>query len=70
MTGVIYKLFANKGFGFIRGDDQTERFFHAKWMKHYEDFPRLIENMAVIYTPDDKGTGGNKLQARDVEIVR
>ena len=30
MDGVIKKLMADKGFGFIRGTDGVERFFHRQ----------------------------------------
>jgi cold shock CspA family protein len=68
MIGTIYKLYSNNGYGFIRGDngDTAERFFHAKWCKPLETFSRLKEGDKVEFVPDDKGKGGNQLQAKEV----
>lgn len=69
MTGTIYRIYANNGYGFIRGEgDSNERFFHAKWVEPIEDFSRLKEGMAVEFEPDNQGTGGNKLQAKNVRV--
>lgn len=68
MLGKIYRLYSNKGFGFIKGDeDPSERFFHAKWCEPLEDFSRLKENDSVEFEPDANGTGGNKLRAMKVK---
>jgi cold shock CspA family protein len=70
MTGTIYKLYPNNGYGFIRGnDDPSERFFHAKWCDPMEVFSRLKENDPVEFEPDNQGTGGNKLQAKRVRKI-
>lgn len=72
MTGTVYRLYANSGYGFIRGegeDDRHERFFHAKWVEPIEDFSKLKENTRVEFTPDNKGGGGNKLQAKNVKVL-
>jgi cold shock CspA family protein len=67
MTGTIYRLYSNNGYGFIRGEDEPdERFFHAKWCEPIEVFSHLKEGTKVDFEPDDKGKGGNKLQAKHV----
>jgi cold shock CspA family protein len=67
MTGTIYKLYSNNGYGFIKGDeDPAERFFHAKWCHPVETFSHLKEGDRVEFEPDNQGKGGNNLQAKRV----
>lgn len=70
MTGKIYRLYSNNGYGFIRGDDDpSERFFHAKWCEPLELFSHLQEGMPIEFQPDDNGTGGNKLRAKNIRVI-
>lgn len=54
MEGTIKKLM--EGFGFVRGDDGIERFFHRSAVKN-ESFPNLVEGQAVEFE-HEKGPKG------------
>jgi cold shock CspA family protein len=65
-TGVVRVYFREKGFGFIDGDDQYARFFHASKVVGYR-IPRVGERVAYNLAPSDKKPG--EVQAIDIEIV-
>ena len=64
MTGKIKRLMADKGFGFVRGDDGVERFFHRSGFKG--DFNSLYEGQSVEFEeqPSEKGP-----RATDVRVT-
>jgi cold shock CspA family protein len=68
MIGTVVRVFLNKGYGFVRGEDGMMRFLHVRGMKKAIDFEMLHEGKAVIFTPTDDGTSANKLRAVDVEL--
>lgn len=62
MTGVVFKLYLNRGFGFVRGADGVSRFMHATSVVPPEAFDRMHEGVKVEFTPtvvanDPKGNG-------------
>jgi cold shock protein len=65
MKGQVVRMLSDKGFGFIRGEDNREYFFHrsafANW--HVEG---ITEGDRVQFTPT-KGEKG--LRAEQVELV-
>lgn len=54
MTGTIRKLKATEGFGFIRGEDGTDRFFHkSSVVGGVEVFDELAEGQRVSFVHQD-----------------
>lgn len=64
MDGVVMKLFSDKGFGFLRGTDDQEYFFHRSEVPAYND---LREAMRVSFTPSTSDKG---LRAKEVSVLR
>lgn len=54
MKGVIARVILGKGYGFIRGDDRVNYFFHAKSV---EDFDLLREGVGVEFVPVEHDRG-------------
>lgn len=65
MTGTIKKLVGDKGFGFIRGEDGVEYFFHRSGVAAGEDFGRLKEGDSVSFLSAEGQKGP---RAVDVEL--
>jgi len=68
MRGTIIRLLPNRGFCFIRGDDNISRFGHARAFTHPLDFDQAREGQAVEFTPiihAEKKAGGT----RAIDIV-
>lgn len=58
------------GFGFIRGEDGTDRFFHANGVAGAKTFDQLVEGLAVEFEPySQPGSGGNSQRARSVRVL-
>jgi cold shock CspA family protein len=73
MKGTVVRVFLNRGFAFVRGDDGVSRFLHARDVKNPLDFDHLYEGAGVEFTPRDfidTNVGGNKLRAIDVEVIK
>lgn len=51
MTGTIYRLLPNKGYGFIRGADGVSYFFHVSTMVEKRVFDQLREGVGVDFDP-------------------
>lgn len=64
MTGQIKKLDKAKGFGFIRGENGTEYFFHRSAIKNGE-FNNLRETQEVTFE-DAEGQKGPR--AEDIYV--
>ena len=70
-TGVVIRIIHNRGFGFIRGEnDNVSRFFNAKWVKPEIDFDTMHEGQRVTFVPDNNGRAGNGAQALEVRKVK
>lgn len=54
-VGTIKKLVQDKGFGFIRGNDGVEVFFHHSAVADRQ-FDNLTEGQQVEFTLDDAGS--------------
>ena len=63
MTGTIKKLMTDKGFGFVRGEDGVERFFHYTSVQG-ADFNDLREGETVSFEDDPSNPKGPR--ARDI----
>lgn len=69
MTGVVIKVFLNKGFAFVRGEDKISRFAHARDFIPPIAFDTLYEGAPVDFTSaTDENGKGNKLRALNVHV--
>jgi CspA family cold shock protein len=64
MEGAIVRLVVQKQFGFIRGKDNVERFFHKSAVEN-KDFSELREGQRVTFT-HTKGHKGPRAEAVQV----
>jgi CspA family cold shock protein len=57
MNGEIVRVVADKGFGFIRGQDGVERFFHRSAVESSVNFNSLATGQRVSFEdePSPKG---------------
>lgn len=75
MKGVVTKVFYNKGFGFVKGDDGVSRFFHASFVIPEVAFDTLAVGTEVTFEPQQIEPGnsdsekGNGARAIDVKKV-
>ena len=80
MEGRVTRMEFDRGFGFIRGDeDRLPRFFHVKDMLIPTDFDVLVpQKTRVRFKPADLNrdalttgakAGGNGLRAMEVEVI-
>lgn len=67
MNGTIKRLVRDRGFGFIRGEDGFERFFHKSGCVGGTHFDDLNEGHPVTFE-DEKSSKGPR--AGDVSLVR
>jgi cold shock CspA family protein len=51
MTGVVVRVLLNQGFGFVRGEDNIQRFAHRQNFIPPEAFDRLREGVGVTFEP-------------------
>lgn len=69
MTGTVKRLISDKGFGFIRGDNETEYFFHRSECRPSSvngGFDDLREGHRVEFR---EGQGPKGPRAEDVRIA-
>lgn len=64
MTGVVIRIVKDKPFGFIRGEDGNEYFFHSSSVKNGK-FLNVRENQNVEFEPHETEKG---YRAEDVYI--
>ena len=67
MTGTIIRLIPNKGYCFIRGDDNISRFGHARAFRDPLAFDTAREGQAVSFDPV-VDTAGKQGGARALNI--
>jgi cold shock CspA family protein len=65
MTGVVIRIFPDKGYGFIRGLDGISRFFHASWVNS-NLFSILKEGSEVDFIPERGDRGFKAVDVRPV----
>lgn len=64
-TGSIKKLVRDKGFGFIRGDDGIEYFFHRSGLEQTTlSFDELKEQSPVEFTVTEGQKGPRAIEVR------
>ena len=51
MNGTIKRLTQDRGFGFIRGEDENEYFFHRSELRGGLRFDQLREGQRVTFEP-------------------
>lgn len=66
MTGSVKKLVQDRGFGFIKGEDGREYFFHLSAMRERGVFDSLKEGDAVTFEKDAPKEGSKGPRAADV----
>lgn len=73
MKGTVIKLFADKGYGFIRGADGVNRFFHATFVDNKQfdtlqahDADAGVTGTSVEFEPGETDRG---LQAHAVRPI-
>ncbi len=64
MTGTIARLVRDRGFGFIKGEDGQDIFFHATSVKD-GSFDQLSEGQSVSYETETDPRSG-KIRAANV----
>ncbi len=63
-TGIVKKLVAERGFGFITSDDGKDYFFHRSAVAPTLDFERLVGGERVQFEVEQDPKGA---RARNVE---
>ncbi len=61
MTGVIVRVIVDKNFGFIRGEDGKEYFFHKSELVNETSFSKSLENRSVTFE-DGTATKGPRAE--------
>ena len=64
MTGTVKKIVREKNFGFIKGQDGREYFFHRSCLKNIE-FEDLTEGREVTF---EDAEGDRGLRAEDIFV--
>jgi len=64
MKGVVTRVFADKGYLFVRGTDGVSRFVHASWTNGM--FDALLAGTQVEFTP---GEGEKGPKAEDIKLL-
>ncbi|HEX2222353.1 MAG TPA: cold shock domain-containing protein [Candidatus Limnocylindria bacterium] len=64
-TGTIKRVIAERGFGFIRGDNGKEYFFHRDELPESVEFDRLVGGEQVTFEAErtPKGDRAVKIQS-------
>jgi CspA family cold shock protein len=56
-SGTIKKIVADRGFGFITGEDGKDYFFHRDGLSESIDFDRLVGGEAVSFDVESNPRG-------------
>lgn len=71
MTGVITRMLLNRGFGFVRDEQNGHSWFlHAKDVVTPGDFDTMREGMAVTFIPTFSGTKADRRRATEVRLAQ
>jgi CspA family cold shock protein len=63
-TGTIKKIVADRGFGFITGEDGKDYFFHRDGLDSSLDFDRLVGGERVDFQIEQSPKGPRAAQVR------
>ena len=63
-TGTIKKIVADRGFGFITGEDGKDYFFHRDGLDSSIDFDRLVGGERVEFQIEQSPKGPRAAQVR------
>ena len=63
-TGTIKKVVADRGFGFIKAEDEKEYFFHRGGLDSSIDFDRLVGGERVQFEVESSPKGPRATQVR------
>ena len=66
-TGTIKKVIADRGFGFITGEDGKDYFFHRDGLAASLDFDRVSGGEAVEFDLQSSQRGPRAVNVRPVE---
>lgn len=66
LTGVIKMVNHDKGFGFIRRENDTDLFFHVTECVDKTEFESMSSGKEVTYST---GAGKRGIEGRDVKLV-
>ena len=66
-AGTIKKLVADRGFGFITGEDGKDYFFHRDGLAPTLDFDRLVGGEAVEFEVQSSPRGPRAVNVRAAE---
>jgi cold shock CspA family protein len=76
MSGRVMRVFVQRGFGFVMGEDGISRFLHAKDVKPRVAFDKMHEGQAVRFKSMDltkdgaePASKGNGLRAVEIEVI-
>jgi len=65
MNGTIVRLHVDKGFGFIKGEDGTDRFFHRSGLERTtRRFDELRQGDRVSFTDTEGPKGPRAIEVR------
>lgn len=67
MHGRIRSINTEAGYGFVRGTDNVDRFFHKTRVAHGVDFESLKRGDQVEFDEDEDGPKGPR--AKDIELA-
>lgn len=65
-TGIIKKVIADRGFGFITADDAKDYFFHRGALESSIDFDRLVGGERVEFEIEQSPKGPRASRVRAV----
>jgi CspA family cold shock protein len=63
-TGTVKKVISDRGFGFIKAEDEKEYFFHRGGLDSSLDFDRLIGGEKVEFEIEASPKGPRAVQVR------
>ncbi len=62
--GIVRKLIADRGYGFITGDDRKDYFFHRSGVEPTLDFDRLAGGERVAFEIEANPRGSRAVKVR------
>jgi CspA family cold shock protein len=63
-SGTVKKVIADRGFGFITGEDGKDYFFHRDGLSESVDFDRLVGGEKVTFNVESNPRGPRAVDVR------